>query len=53
MALTHYDEPRTWESDPQAESLELLQERRHVDATEVGADLDVDDLSWLPGFEVR
>jgi hypothetical protein len=52
MALTHYDEPRTLESDPQAGSLELLQEGRRADVTAVGADLDVDDLSWLPGFEV-
>jgi hypothetical protein len=49
MALTDYDEPRTLESDPQAESLELPK-HRDGEATGGGADQDVDDLSWLPGF---
>jgi hypothetical protein len=48
MALTHYDEPRTLESDPQSESIELLQERRAADAS--AADREVDP-SEPPGFE--
>ena len=51
MALTHYDEPRSLESDPQAESLELVRENRHADATAIHADLDVGDLFDRPGFE--
>jgi hypothetical protein len=50
MASTDYDAPRSASIEPEAESLELLKERRISDGHDLDADTSED--YELPGFEI-